>query len=254
MAESTTEIKFSNNPKVQDLVDNEVRKLHEKNPTSSLKAINEHARDRVAWQIRHTRLRQELDASKDMSTIDELTGLYNRKFLMVQIEKTINEAGRLGIPFSVVLMDIDGLKDVNDTFGHAAGDEVLKNAAQTYRSTFRQTDTITRLGGDEFAVILLGSKNGEAIKVADKSRLNIENSLKKTMGKKGRQTVNPVTQTVGVATYKKGLTASELLHRADIALYNGKKPNDGSTPKNRVVSYVEGMKMPTKQDKRLLEK
>lgn len=185
--------------------------------------------------------------------IDSLTGLYNRRFLIGQIERTIAEAERFNIPFSVVMIDLDNFKKINDNFGHAAGDEVLKQAAQIYKSTFRETDTIARLGGDEFVIILMGSKNGAAIKAADKARTNIENTLTEAMRKKQIRIVTPITQTAGVATYEKGLTVSELLSRADEALYNGKRPNDGSTPRNRVVSYTGGMTMPTEQKRELLK-
>lgn len=184
-------------------------------------------------------LRKDLD-----SGIDSLTGLYNRRFLMNEIERTIKEADRFNLSFSVVAIDLDNFKPVNDTLGHAAGDEVLKKVAQIYKSTLRETDITTRPGGDEFIVILLGAKNGAARKTMEKVRISIENTLAEDMRNKGIQVVGTLTQTAGIVTYEKGLTPFELLHRADVALYNGKKPKDGSAAKNRVVSYVKGMIMP----------
>jgi diguanylate cyclase (GGDEF)-like protein len=90
--------------------------------------------------------------------VDELTGLYNRRGLLVLAEKKIAEARRQQRPLFVLYLDIDDFKQVNDTYGHAEGDTVLRDVGVMLQSTFRASDIIARLGGDEFAVLGIDSE------------------------------------------------------------------------------------------------
>jgi diguanylate cyclase (GGDEF)-like protein len=96
---------------------------------------------------------------REMSLSDDLTGLYNRRGLLAAAEQTIATCERLGVGFGVLFVDIDGLKAINDSYGHSVGDKALQAAATLLRATCRQSDVIARLGGDEFAVLLVGREH-----------------------------------------------------------------------------------------------
>lgn len=150
------------------------------------------------------------------ATHDNLTGLYNRNGYEFLCKHTEWESA------AVLLVDIDAFKEVNDTFGHPVGDEVLRRVADILRGNFRYSDLICRLGGDEFIVIM--RKTGQAHRdlIADKVN-NINETLKKP--EKG---LPPTSVSVGAAFGEEGLTAHDLFQRADKALYvvkNGGKSN-----------------------------
>jgi diguanylate cyclase (GGDEF)-like protein len=98
----------------------------------------------------------------DLATTDLLTGLHNRRYVLAELQKAIQRARRSGQPFSVVLFDLDGFKQVNDTHGHSAGDLVLKKAATALQSICREGDVLGRYGGDEFLLVAFGAAPDEA--------------------------------------------------------------------------------------------
>lgn len=169
-------------------------------------------------------LRDTLDEVSRLATIDPLTGLLNRRGFMT-IGRTLEEnAHRHGEPLVVLVADVDALKYVNDTFGHAAGDEMLREVATTLSATLRTADVIARLGGDEFGVILTGAPAAaDAAVAADR----INQALHDQADRTHRQ--YPITVSIGIASGGPGPAFSlyELLRTADEAMYRHKRERGG---------------------------
>lgn len=144
-----------------------------------------------------------------LSHHDSLTGLYNRAFLEVAIRQAV-EGERF--PLSIIVADLDGLKLVNDTLGHAAGDRLLKGAATVLHMAFRSDDVIARTGGDEFVVLLHGMAENEAIKKLERVR-KCENEFNRT------QSGLPLSISLGVATALRGEDIPRMLGEADARMY-----------------------------------
>ncbi|MDX4038146.1 diguanylate cyclase [Aliarcobacter skirrowii] len=159
-----------------------------------------------------------------LSITDKLTGLYNRAKLDSVLNAEFEKATRYNNIFSVIIMDIDFFKSVNDNFGHQIGDGVLKESAKILSSCIRTSDTLGRWGGEEFLIICPNSKQEDAIKLANRINIAIKQHTFSTYPKK-------VTMSLGVASYcsifKK---AEDIVASADIALYKAKQ-----TGRDRVV-------------------
>lgn len=147
-----------------------------------------------------------------LSTHDHLTQLYNRAFFDAELQR--HASGR-EFPISLVLADLDGLKKVNDTLGHEAGDTLVKGAATVLRTAFRQSDVIARTGGDEFVVILEGIDEAGAATSLERINLCIE------MFNAGNDGV-PVSLSAGAATANQGSELQEALKEADRRMYQNK--------------------------------
>ena len=162
---------------------------------------------------------------------DALTGLRNRRFLDMRLSEEIARAARYGAPVSVLLLDIDHFKSVNDTCGHAVGDRVLTEVGRIVRETVRNTDVAARYGGEEMAVIAPQTTLTTAVMLSERLRRNIENQAAKAVAEVaalGR----PITVSIGVArSATPPESASKLLWRADGALYQAKEAG-----RNRVVA------------------
>lgn len=158
------------------------------------------------------------------SITDALTGLYNRNYFVEYMSQTIENLGSLPDSatqkvVSIIMMDIDFFKKINDHYGHPAGDFVLKETAQVMKHGFRRTDMIARYGGEEFLIILPGTDLKGAVVAADKVRVAIESSTFKFDNK-----LIPVTISSGVAVIDVNKeSADQALARADLALYHSKK-------------------------------
>lgn len=150
-----------------------------------------------------------------LSVTDKLTALFNRVKLDRVLVSEVTRARRYGSALSVVLLDIDHFKVVNDTYGHNVGDEVLVDIADTLRGNVRDSDTVGRWGGEEFLVILPSTNLARAGDVAEKIRVRIAALHLPTVGQ--------VTVSLGVAEYRTGDTEQQLVARADIALYAAKE-------------------------------
>ncbi|MEH6476939.1 MAG: GGDEF domain-containing protein [Sneathiella sp.] len=151
-----------------------------------------------------------------LATTDSLTGISNRRHLMDSSEREFSMAHRYATPLSVLLLDIDHFKSVNDSFGHAAGDAVLETFARTIKGVIRQTDKFGRYGGEEFVVTLPHSTCVNAMAIAEKIRKVIE-----TMNC-GRDNLS-VTVSIGVSEMTSDdKTLDEVLKRADTAVYEAK--------------------------------
>ena len=170
---------------------------------------------------------RKLEKAKLLSLIDELTSVYNRRYLMDSLEREISRAKRTGNHFSLVLLDVDHFKMYNDTHGHPAGDKLLKQTARVLQDTLRSTDIICRYGGDEFAVILPETPktmHGSLRKGVDFiDRLGAAMS-KSPFGGGERHTDGGATVSGGVAIYPEDADDAEgLLKIADKTLYEAKR-------------------------------
>lgn len=170
----------------------------------------------VALSLASLRLREKL---RDQSIRDPLTGLFNRRFMQESLDRELHRAKRKKRPLAVVFLDLDHFKKFNDTFGHDAGDLVLKEMAEVFRKHFRSDDIICRYGGEEFAVILPESSAKDAMKRASALRAGVK---KISLRNRGR-VLDTVTISVGIAAFPDhGQTTDELLHTADKCLYQSK--------------------------------
>jgi diguanylate cyclase (GGDEF)-like protein/PAS domain S-box-containing protein len=157
---------------------------------------------------------------------DFLTGLLNRRHFEDELAKEIERAARYGSPGAVLLIDLDNFKDVNDSFGHKTGDDVLKGVAGLLRQRLRHTDVIARVGGDEFAVLLTQTDADQVQLVADE----VVKALARETAVLADQSIR-ITASVGVAMFD-GLTDVEILAYADLAMYEAKE-----TGRNRFEMY-----------------
>ncbi len=156
---------------------------------------------------------------KQQTFVDDLTGLYNSRYLKFAITNAVAKCRAPGHAFSVLFIDVDHFKSVNDHHGHLVGSEFLVAIAKTIRNTVRQIDPVFRYGGDEFVVILQGSPTQEAKEVAERIRKHVERRVF-VFGKQRVQT----TVSIGVATYPTHASDQEtLLKLADEAMYSAKK-------------------------------
>jgi len=158
----------------------------------------------------------------EVSARDSLTGLYNRWYVMEKIESEMNRSLRHGSPVSVLMMDIDHFKRVNDTYGHAVGDQVLRTIGQVLRDSCRVYDVPGRYGGEEFCIVLPQTAVGSTNVVAERIRTRVASTAVAIEGDSVA-----VTTSIGVAGVdgENGdtlMTATALIDRADRALYSAK--------------------------------
>lgn len=172
---------------------------------------------------RLARLQQSL---QEQAIRDPLTGLYNRRYMQETLSRDLSRAKREGYPLALVLLDLDHFKLVNDTYGHAAGDEVLKTVSAILTQGTRESDMICRYGGEEFLIALPGMSPNQALKRVEAWRLE----LAQTDTHVGDAMVN-VTLSAGIAVYPMhGADTDTLVARADEALYRSKDQG-----RNRVI-------------------
>ena len=158
--------------------------------------------------------------------IDQLTGLPNRRHIEMHLAESFDQLRRYGLAFGIIFADIDRFKGINDTYGHAIGDEVLRMVSQTLGANIRASDIAGRWGGEEFLLIIRQAALPALVEVAEKLRMLVENS-----GLHHNQGFIRATVTMGAAVAREGENQSELIERADALLYEGK--NAG---RNRVVT------------------
>jgi diguanylate cyclase (GGDEF)-like protein len=175
---------------------------------------------------------------------DALTGLPNRVLALDRVEQMLARARRLQVPVAALYVDIDGFKNVNDTFGHAAGDELLRTVAARLASVVRQGDTAARLGGDEFVVLVEGSSLDAGPELIAERLLEVLCQPYDMNGQIGRQL--SITVSIGIALGERP-SAEELLRDADVALYEAKVAG-----KHRYVLFQASMQAAV-QDRLTLE-
>jgi len=167
---------------------------------------------------------------QELADTDPLTGLLNRRSTMVSLELELARFERQKTPFSLVLADIDHFKQLNDTYGHDFGDQVLVKISQIFKDNLRSLDLASRWGGEEFLIVLSGTDCTGAIEVAEKLRSIIED-----LDYGSDYSEIRTTMSFGVTCVDPDIAGEALIKRADIALYQAK---DGG--RNRVVAY-EGL-------------
>jgi diguanylate cyclase (GGDEF)-like protein len=173
-----------------------------------------------------TRLRHGREELERLSRTDGLTGLPNRRHLMETLEKETRRSNRNERPFSLLMVDVDRFKRYNDSFGHLAGDEVLKRLAQVLSAAIRTADYAARYGGEEFTVVLPETRLDGAREVAERIRVMME---KERFGADG---AGRVTLSIGIAEFPTdGATVEAVTSGADSALYVAKEYG-----RNRVVT------------------
>lgn len=183
------------------------------------------------------KLQEEIERLKTLLNTDELTQVANRRGLMEGLKPVVKEVeyqiknpnkrkNLIITSFSLVFVDVDHFKNVNDSYGHPAGDEVLKKIAQILRENVRGVDVVGRYGGEEMVIGLLGADKRDAVMVAENLREKIERTEVSFEGK----TIK-VTASFGIAQLDSGMSVEKLIENADKALYEAKE-----TGRNKVVA------------------
>ena len=152
---------------------------------------------------------------EELAVTDKLTGLFNRAKLDIVLETEIDRAINRDGDISIIFIDIDKFKTINDTYGHQVGDQILKDFSKKLQHCIRKTDTIGRWGGEEFLIICKEVNMKECLLIAENLRIKIQNMELKS--------VKNVTASFGCATLKDGDCPQSLLRRADTALYKSKE-------------------------------
>jgi len=179
-------------------------------------------------------LRATLAAAELLAAKDQLTGLWNRRSFDQRLDGVIAHSARHGDAFSLLMIDIDHFKNVNDYYGHATGDDVLKRFGEVLGDRLRQYDVAARWGGEEFVVLTDGANLENACMIAEQVRESIANTP--------FSPVPRVTVSIGVAEYREGESGDDLLKRADKALYGAKRNG-----RNRVIAADRSNATPTRQ-------
>lgn len=170
----------------------------------------------------HKELQYELQR---LAYYDVLTGLPNRRLFLDRLERAIALSQRTGEGFSLLFVDLDRFKNINDAYGHGLGDALLVEAARRLREAIRDSDTVARLGGDEFIVLLADCRDAESgQRVADKLREVLAEPIRV-----GEHEFS-ISATIGIALHPEdGVTATDLLRSADVAMYHAKAEQLGSS-------------------------
>ncbi len=189
-------------------------------------------RARVRTQLRRKlyqeRLRNTVSSAVELAVTDPLTGLYNRRYLDAHLSSAVTRAKTTGKPVCVLIFDIDHFKAVNDTYGHDAGDDVLRDFSDRLRRGVRGIDLVVRYGGEEFLLVMPETDAAFAGGVAERLRSDVEKVPFAT--RSGAEI--PVTVSIGIAEWRgPSDSAAELIKRADTALYSAKHAG-----RNRVVA------------------
>jgi diguanylate cyclase (GGDEF)-like protein len=181
-----------------------------------------------------------LDVCEEAAFTDHLTGLANRRRFERQLEREVGRTLRFGHPFSLLMIDIDNFKNLNDTFGHDAGDDALRALSKVLCEGTRGIDLAARIGGEEFAVLLVETNQQGGVEVAERLRLAIRALEPRSGGQ--------LTASFGVAECPTGAqTAADILKAADVALYEAKRrgrdrvvPEPGIKSNSMVAGDVQG--------------
>lgn len=176
-------------------------------------------RTQIKRQRYQERLRDNYERSLVMALTDSLTGLYNRRYVTAHLGGMIDRHKQTGKPLGLLMFDIDFFKKVNDTYGHAAGDEVLIEMSRRVIDHVRSVDTVARLGGEEFVAVLPDTEEEVALVVAERLRYTMAAELFDMKAANTRQTV---TISIGVAMLQGDDSLESLMNRADEALYAAK--------------------------------
>ncbi len=177
------------------------------------------------------RLQSKMEEVADMATVDELTGLYNRRALFSRLSEEHSRAERYGQGFTLLLIDIDDFKNVNDEYGHQVGDGILRGLGAFLRQNLRDSDFPSRFGGEEFICLLPSTDIDHAVQAGNKIRNLLSQS---TLSSKKTDITLQITVSIGISAFASGDNIDNLIKRADDALYLAKRQG-----KNRVVTERE---------------
>lgn len=156
---------------------------------------------------------------KHSSTHDALTEILNRGAILTFLDNDIQRTKRINTKISIVMFDIDYFKKVNDTYGHLAGDEVLKQISSIVKTNIRDIDLFGRYGGEEFLIILPDTNSHSAAVLTER----LLNKIRETKFDIGNNKTIPVTVSMGIAEYKNGMTIDKFIEKADESLYYAKE-------------------------------
>lgn len=175
--------------------------------------------------IAHEKKQDEKKIShyKELALIDKLTGLFNRSEFMKRLDREIARLKRFKRPLSVVMIDLDDFKQYNDEYGHQEGDYLLKEAANIFKYSVREIDTVGRYGGEEFILILPETNEENSMNVCERIRRTLEQ----------RKFKRTVTASFGICTSYEITEKEKLIEEADKALYEAKR-----TGKNKIISKI----------------
>jgi diguanylate cyclase (GGDEF)-like protein len=161
------------------------------------------------------RTQTQREALKLMATTDSLTGAANRRTLDDALVMAVIQQKKLGTQFGLMLLDLDYFKQVNDNYGHTAGDNVLIDLVPILKKMLRQRDTVFRFGGEEFVILTADIKQADLHKLAEKIRQGVYQHIKLPDGKK-------LTTSIGIAILQPNESWESWLNRTDMALYKAK--------------------------------
>ena len=163
-------------------------------------------------------IRERMRQLEQMALVDQVTGLYNRRYMETSIQARLNELDRHGWPFGLLFCDIDHFKKLNDRFGHATGDQVLKLVSLTMRNSLRPSDVIGRWGGEEFVALLINVNPGKLKSVAERCRALVAQSNLRIESE-----IVQVTVSIGGTLANREDGPVSLVERADHAMYASKQ-------------------------------
>ncbi|MBT8371265.1 MAG: sensor domain-containing diguanylate cyclase [Deltaproteobacteria bacterium] len=167
----------------------------------------------------------------DMAVTDSLTGLYVRRYFMIKLLEEIHRAERYNKRLSVIMADLDNFKNINDTYGHDAGDRALQTISQFLQKNVRDVDAIARYGGEEFVILIPDADERAAFFLAER--------LREDLAKIELENLPPITVSLGIATYPSdGTDIEDLIKKADIAMYAAKQAG-----RNKSVKYSDKIKL-----------
>lgn len=186
----------------------------------------------AAVVLERKELSEQMEKLKKLSITDPLTGLLSRRYLHDRLEEELARSQRFNRQLSVLMLDLDGFKQYNDTFGHLAGDRILEAIAVVIMNSVRSIDIVARYGGDEFTIILPETGISMAVLIGERLRSDIaKTALPVSQGGKSEHTI---TASIGIACYPEhDTTANSLIDRADSALFRAKTGG-----KNRIEVYT----------------
>jgi len=172
----------------------------------------------------------------DMAVTDSLTGLYVRRYFMVKLQEELLRAERYTNILSIVMADLDGFKNINDTYGHDTGDRVLRAIGQFLQQNIRDVDVVARYGGDEFVIMIPEAAQDAAYILSER--------LRKQFSELKFENLAPITVSLGIATYPlDGSELEDLIKKADSAMYAAKRAG-----RNKVVKYTPDIELVGEQN------
>jgi len=173
---------------------------------------------------RTSELRKANERLRELAIKDPLTGIYNRRYFYERMQEELSRARRSRTPVSCLLIDLDNFKQINDTYGHLTGDNMLIETAKILKRNIRREDVLARYGGEEFVILLVGADGDTALSIAERIRKDIEAGLAKKLREEGKEA--KITASIGVSEFytpDEEIEWGDIINRADTALYEAKR-------------------------------